>query len=109
MQVGLRDLTIWSFLMASAHGAGFMLLPVVMGTLPGHVNGIHVHDSVSYGPWTGALAIAVHTLGYLLTTGALAFVVYRWLGLSLLRKAWVNLDLIWAVALIVTACVALVF
>ncbi len=107
MQVGFRDLTIWSFLMASAHGAGFMLLPVVMGTLATH--GLHdLHTDASYGPWTGVLAVAVHTLGYLLATGTVAFVVYKWFGLSLLRKAWVNLDLIWAAALIVTACAALV-
>lgn len=110
MQVGLLDLTIWSFLMASAHGAGFMLLPVVMGTLPGqgHHEG-HVPQLFSYGPWTGTLAVSVHTLGYLLTTGTIAVVAYEWLGLSLLRKAWINLDLIWAVALMVTAGAALVF
>jgi hypothetical protein len=108
MQVGFRDLTIWSFLMASAHGAGFMLLPVMMGPLAGHGNHMHIHEPISYGPGTGALAVAVHTLGYLLTTGTAAFAVYKWLGLSLLRKAWVNLDLIWAVALIVTAGAALI-
>jgi hypothetical protein len=108
MQVGFRDLTIWSFLMASAHGAGFMLLPVMMGTWGGR--GHHeMHGPISSGPWTAALAVAVHALGYLLVTGAVAFVVYEWVGLSLLRKAWVNLDVIWAVALIVTAVVALVY
>jgi len=106
MQVGFRDLMIWSFLMASAHGAGFMLLPVMMGTIVGH--SMLVHERIPYGPWTGALAVVVHTVAYLLTTGTVAFVVYRWLGLSLLRRAWVNLDLIWAVALMVTAGAALV-
>jgi hypothetical protein len=106
MQVGFRDLTIWSFLMASAHGAGFMLLPVVMATTGEHRHDMHI--SMSYGPWTGALAVAVHALGYVLTTGAVAFIVYKKLGLNLLRKAWVNLELVWAVALIVTAIVALV-
>jgi hypothetical protein len=104
MQAGFRDLTVWSFLMASAHGAGFMLLPLVTGTLSGHRHhDLHVYQSISYGPWTGTLAVALHTFGYLLTTGAVAFVVYERFGLSLLRKAWVNLDLIWAAALIVTA------
>jgi hypothetical protein len=107
MQVGFRDLTIWSFLMASAHGAGFMLLPVMIGGLGAHSSHA-MPGSISYGPWTGALAVAVHALGYLLTTGVIAFVVYEWAGLNLLRKAWVNLDVIWAVALIVTAIVALV-
>jgi hypothetical protein len=107
MQVGFRDLTIWSFLMASAHGAGFMLLPVMMETMVGH-HSMLAHELIPDGRWTGALAVAVHTVGYLLTTGTVAFVVYKWLGLSPLRTAWVNLDLIWAVALIVTAGAALV-
>lgn len=105
MQVGFRDLTIWSFLMASAHGAGFMLLPVLMGTLGGGTQQ-GLHGSMFYGPWRGGLAVAVHALGYVLTTGAVAFAVYEWVGLGLLRKAWVNLDLIWAAALIVTAVAA---
>jgi hypothetical protein len=110
MQVGFRDLTIWSFLMASAHGAGFMLLPVVMGGLAGSDHHqMHAGQPVIYGPWAGVWAVAVHTLGYLLVTGAVAFVVYKWVGLNLLRKAWVNLDMVWAVALIVTAIVAVVW
>jgi len=115
MQVGFTDLTIWSFLMASAHGAGFMLLPLVMGmsapdagtSAPDAHHNMHMAQMVSYGPWTGALAVAVHTLGYLLVTGTVAIVVYEKLGLNLLRKAWINLDLVWAVALIVTAGLAL--
>jgi hypothetical protein len=109
MQIGFRDLCIWSFLMASAHGAGFMLLPILlkMSTLhapadtgvPAH----HLHGSAFEGPWTAPTALLVHTLGYLLVTGLIALVVYEKVGLEVLRKAWVNLDLIWAVALIVTA------
>jgi hypothetical protein len=107
MQVGFRDLTIWSFLMASAHGAGFMLLPVMMGTMAGD-HSMLSHEQSPVGPWISAFAVAVHTVGYLLTTGIVAFVVYKWLGLSLLRRAWVNLDLVWAVALMVTAGATLV-
>jgi hypothetical protein len=110
MQVGFRDLTIWSFLMATAHGAGLMLLPVLLGmsAMGSAHHDMHMHMwMLSEGPWVGALAVAVHTLGYLMVTGTVAFVVYEKLGLNLLRKAWVNLDLIWAVALIVTAGVAL--
>jgi hypothetical protein len=51
--------------------------------------------------------VTVHTIGYLVITGTVAFVVYEKVGLNLLRRAWVNLDVIWAVALIVTAGVAL--
>jgi hypothetical protein len=109
MQIGFRDLCIWSFLMASAHGAGFMLLPFLlkMSTLPAAApTGAampHLHGGSFEGPWTAPLAVLVHTLGYLLVTGLIAFVVYEKVGLQILRKAWVNLDLIWAVILIVTA------
>jgi hypothetical protein len=111
MQVGFRDLTIWSFLMATAHGAGLMVLPILLGMSAigyGH-HDMQLHMIMtSGGPWVGALAVAVHTFGYLAISGAVAFVVYERVGLNLLRKAWVNLDLIWALALMVTAGVALV-
>jgi hypothetical protein len=108
MQVGFADLTIWSFLMASAHGAGFMLLPVVMRMSSGEAHhDMHAAGITAATPWTGALAVVLHTLGYLLVTGTVAFLVYKKLGLSLLRKAWINLDLIWGAALIVTAGLAL--
>jgi hypothetical protein len=108
MQVGFTDLTIWSFLMASAHGAGLMLLPIVMRmSVEDSHHEMHGAAMASSGWWPGALAVALHTLGYLLVTGTVALVVYKKLGLTLLRKAWINLDLIWAVALIVTAGLAL--
>jgi hypothetical protein len=101
MQVGFRDLTLWSFLMASAHGAGLMVLPVV---LPGpHAH----HHAASQGVAGGIWATLVHTLGYLTVTAAVALLVYQKLGLGMLRRSWINLDLIWALALIVTGVVAL--
>jgi len=109
MQIGFRDLCIWSFLMASAHGAGFMLLPILlkMSVLHAPVGAdgamAHLHGGGFEVPWTAPWALIVHTLGYLLVTGLIAFVVYEKLGLEVLRRAWVNLDLIWAVALIATA------
>jgi hypothetical protein len=108
MQIGFRDLCIWSFLMASAHGAGFMLLPILLKMSPPHAAAVgapapHLHGSAFQGPWTAPTALLVHTLGYLLVTGLIALVVYEKVGLDVLRKAWVNLDLIWAVVLIVTA------
>jgi hypothetical protein len=111
MQVGFRDLTIWSFLMATAHGAGLMLIPVLLGMSAMRYAhpGMQMHALImSDGPWVGVAAVLVHTLGYLLITGVAAFVVYEKVGLNLLRKAWVNLDMVWATALIVTAVVALV-
>jgi hypothetical protein len=113
MQVGFRDLTIWSFLMASAHGAGLMVLPIVLhATPPGHEHmhtaQMHMAMTGSNGAWAGIAATLVHTLGYLSVTALIALLVYRKFGLSLLRKGWFNLDLVWAVALIVTGCVALI-
>jgi hypothetical protein len=108
MQVGFVDLTIWSFLMASAHGAGLMVLPVLFGMHRGDCSAgstislHHVQLSAMGGSATSLSAVLVHTLGYLVVTGLVAWVVYEKLGLALLRKAWLNLDLIWAVALLVT-------
>ncbi len=114
MQVGFRDLTFWSFLMASAHGAGLMVLPVMLHAAsasaasvmpPGHE---HMAMASGGGAWTGIAATLVHTLGYLSVTALISLLVYRKFGLSLLRKGWFNLDLVWAIALLVTGCVALI-
>lgn len=109
MHVSCGQLTIWSFLMASAHGAGLMVLPVVLGLASANVpaESHHTHLSGFEGPLTGVGATLVHTLGYLTVMAAVALIVYQKLGLALLRKAWFNLDLVWAVALIATGCVAL--
>jgi hypothetical protein len=102
MQVGFRELTIWSFLMASAHGAGLMVLPVVLA-------GPHAHHlAASQGAASGLWATLIHTLGYFTVTAAVALLVYQKLGLAMLRRSWFNLDLIWAIALVVTGLVALV-
>jgi hypothetical protein len=101
MQVGFRELTIWSFLMASAHGAGLMVLPVVLA-------GPHAqHHTASRGAATGVSATLIHTLGYFTVTAAVALLVYQKFGLAMLRRSWFNLDLIWAISLVVTGFVAL--
>jgi hypothetical protein len=107
MQVNSAELATWSFLMATAHGAGLMVLPLVMGRLPAAAVGGEAHHMMeaSLGgglEWSGITAAAVHTAGYLLVTGVIALIVYHRVGLRFLRAAWVNLDLIWAVALLVT-------
>jgi len=101
MQVGFRELTIWSFLMASAHGAGLMVLPVVLAGPHTH------HHAASPSAASGVWATLIHTLGYFSVTAVVALLVYRKFGLAMLRRAWFNLDLIWAVALVVTGFVAL--
>ena len=105
MQVGFRDLAIWSFLMASAHGAGFMVVPVLLGTNPVEAQGPmtgHSHLPPPAGPLPAMLATGVHTVAYLAVTGLIAWVVYRKLGLALIRRAWFNFDLVWAAALMAT-------
>lgn len=103
MQVGFRDLTVWSFLMASAHGAGLMLLPVLLGSSTVEAAGAgHHHIAAAVSPLAGILATLVHTTAYLAVTGLLAWVIYRKLGLSLLRKTWFNFNLVWGVALVAT-------
>jgi len=116
MQVGFADLSLWSFLMASAHGAGLMLLPVLLRWSPagqtGHEH--HAQGLLSSGPtnsWAGPqwalAAVGVHTLGYLLVMALAAVVVYEKLGLALLRQAWFNLDLLWAAALLAAGVLTL--
>jgi hypothetical protein len=109
MKVGFRDLTLWSFLIATAHGAGLMVLPVVFSSTVEAADEMagHHHLSAAASPLTALLATAVHTGAYLAVTGLIAWVVYRKLGLAVLRKAWLNLDLVWAVALVVTSLVTL--
>lgn len=113
MQVSFRDLIVWSFLMASAHGAGLMVLPVLIGNHPSleatndAMSHAH-HLSTGVSPLAGLLATGVHTAGYLAVTGAVAWVVYRKLGLALLRSAWLNLDVVWAAALVITGVATLV-
>jgi hypothetical protein len=110
MQVGFRDLTLWSFLMASAHGAGLMVVPVLLGSstveaaegTPGHQ-----HAAMAATPATALIATTIHTAAYLAVTGLVAWVVYRKLGLAILRKAWLNLDSVWAAALVITGVVTL--
>jgi hypothetical protein len=118
MRVGFRELTTWSFLMATAHGAGLMVLPLLVGgsDAGGHPgpSGAHAMHlaAASVVPVSGPLgaglwATAMHTAGYLLVTGLIAVVVYRKLGLRMLGTMWINLDLIWGGALLVTGAVAL--
>ena len=99
MRVGFRDLTLWSFLMASAHGAGLMVLPVLFGLSAGEHAG---HSAGTQSLLSASLAVGIHTAGYLVVTALVAAIIYEKVGLAVLRKAWVNMDLIWAGALVLT-------
>jgi hypothetical protein len=112
MRVGARDLTLWSFLMASAHGAGLMALPFILAArhsgATSHAWHAAAMSSLPPGSAVGLLATAVHTGGYLIALALTAALVYERLGLRLLRTAWINLDLVWAGALTCTAALTLV-
>ncbi|WP_242901971.1 hypothetical protein [Actinomadura terrae] len=100
MRISLWQLAGWSFLMSSVHGAGLMLLPVLTssGTAPaGHDHGLHASGSALS---TGVFVTAVHTLAMFTVAGIVAVAVYEILGLAVLRRAWFNLDRLWAAALI---------
>jgi hypothetical protein len=103
MQVNAVELATWSFLMATVHGAGLMVLPLVLGRLP---EGGHVHLVTASLAGVGDIersgaAAMVHTAGYLMVTGLLALIIYDRVGVRFLRRAWVNFDLIWAAALVI--------
>ncbi len=100
MRVTVPELALWSFLMSSAHGAGLMLFPVLLG--------LHAHshdDAAALGLGSTSLAqdaaaVLVHMLAMLLVMGAIALVVYEKVGVGFLRWAWINLDLVWAAAFV---------
>jgi hypothetical protein len=105
MTTGMAGLALWSFLMASAHGAGLMLVPAL---LPMGLAGGHAAHAGPGGSLVIALAaIGVHTAAMLAVTGLVAFVVYEWLGLAMLRRAWINLDLLWTLGLVATGLILL--
>ena len=130
MRVNARDLTAWSFLMATAHGAGLMLVPVLLRLSPdvtaqdahaAHAAHLaHAAAPVAHGehaamlataadlPLTELLAVALHTAAMFLVMGAVALLVYDRLGLAILRRAWFNVDRLWAGALVVAGAITFV-
>jgi hypothetical protein len=111
MRVGFRDLTLWSFLMATAHGAGLMVLPLVAWgdpSLSSHAPSCHARAGLALsGPLAYLSAALLHTGAMLLASGAIALVVFYKLGLGLLRRAWLNVDRVWAAALVVSGVASL--
>ena len=122
MRVSARELTGWSFLMASAHGAGLMVLPFVLGaTVPPPADMLHHHHAASLGGGGAATLLAggaagvdamavsaslIHTVGYLGVTAVLAVVVYEKVGLRILRRAWINVNVVWSAAMVAAAVMA---
>jgi hypothetical protein len=95
MTTGLAGLVLWSFLMATGHGAGLMLVPALM---PLCVSG----STTGMAPFLAAAAVGVHTVATLAVTGLVALVVHDRLGLAVLRRGWINFDLLWTGALVAT-------
>jgi hypothetical protein len=113
MRVGGKDLFVWSFLMASAHGAGLMLMPVLLAQPMSGMSHSLAGSAPASPPLSASvilLAVIVHTVSMLVVAGILAllfFETYEKLGLRLLRHTWLNFDLIWAIALLVAGCAVL--
>jgi hypothetical protein len=114
MRVTDRELTLWSFLMSTAHGAGLMIAPVLIG-LQGSIDrsGARAHDHADLGLLdasigVGAVGIALHVIAMLAVMGVVAVVVYERLGLKVLRTAWVNTDALWAGAFVLAAFITLI-
>ncbi len=106
MRVGFWGLALWSLLMSSAHGAGLMLVPFVTAAHgAADAMGMPMPAAPQYG--AGVAMVALHTLGYAIATLGIAMAVYVRFGVSFLRTAWFNVDLIWAAALIVSGLVTL--
>ncbi len=110
MRVGMGGLTVWSFLMATAHGAGLMVVPVLVGMTMADGSGHLHHMAAAAGTTAGAalLAIGLHAVSYLAVTAFVALLVFDKLGVGILRRAWFNVDAVWAGALVATG-VATVF
>ena len=96
-------LALWSFLAAMAHGAGLMLVPIYLGLCAvgaeetGHLAAQSLMGSNIV---TAFIVAAVHTLSMTLAGGLLAIVIYVWLGLKFLSRTWFNLDVVWALSLV---------
>jgi hypothetical protein len=95
MQTGLVGILVWSFVTASAHGAGLMLVPAVMPLCGGATR--FAADTAML---PALAALGVHTAAMLATIAAVSTVVYHWVGVDFLRRAWINLDLVWIAALL---------
>ena len=104
MQVGLAGLFVWSFLMAAAHGAGLMLWPALMPLcLPSGAGAVPASAPLA----AGLAGVGVHTLAMLSVTATISSMVYEWVGLKVLRTAWLNTDALWVTALVATGMLML--
>jgi hypothetical protein len=104
MQAGFIGLLAWSFLMASTHGSGLMLLPALV---PLCLSSSGLDNLASSSLITSLAAVGVHTAAMISVGGTIAVLVYDWLGVAVLRRSWINLDWLWTAALSTTGMVLL--
>ena len=108
MRVSDRELGMWSFLMSTAHGAGLMVAPVILGLRASQSGG---HDDMAM--LAGgrldipAVGLAVHVGAMVAVMGAIAYFVYARVGLQILRRAWLNTEQVWAGAFVLAGLVTL--
>ena len=110
MRIGPRGLVGWSFLMSSAHGAGLMLVPILLklsSTGAGQQDMTLIAYTASFSPWQGLAAATLHTMALLIVMALVAIVVYERFGVAFLRRAWFNVDLLWTVTLLVAGVITL--
>jgi hypothetical protein len=113
MRVNGRELTLWSFLMASAHGAGLMIAPVLLGIEGAAAASAGSHDHSPLGVASSsslleaAAGLAIHVAAMLAVMAVVAVVVYEKLGVEVLRRAWINTDQLWAGSFVVAAGITL--
>ena len=109
MRVSFWDLTNWSWIMASAHGAGLMIIPVLLGARASFCGSVSSDETLSatLDPVLGLFVVVIHTISHLAVSGVTAWLVYDFVGLAVLRRAWVNLDWIWCCSLLGAAIVLL--
>ena len=104
------QLALWSFVIATAHGAGLMLLPIYLGLCSAdELDLAHQTSSIlmAQNSATAVLVSLVHTLSMVAAGGMIAVLVYDWLGLKFLSRSWFNLDLVWALSLILIGAIGL--
>jgi hypothetical protein len=97
------QLALWSFTVATAHGAGLMLLPIYLGICSAReldANDSAVAALMGTSLWTAIAVSIVHAVAMIVSGGVVAFAVYEWLGLRFISKSWFNLDVVWALSLI---------
>ncbi len=111
MRVSMVGLTVWSFLMATAHGAGLMVVPVFIAmsgmSMPGAGEHAHHMAAAHAGASAAFFATGLHAVGYLAVTAFIAVLVFEKLGVGILRRTWFNLDLIWSAVLVATGVLTL--